>query len=174
MHSKVTCEEDAKAKEKRDLTADMDDAARSSKDRKAKDKPLEPTPRKGEQSKQGGKDDNSGQKDQDEMEVEPETEIANPGSMPVSAEMLGKVQQVLNDQVQELRNELREARVIAVEQKQTIDKKKKRSKISRGSQTPTRSQRERMKKEETQRCTTSWACPRQPHDKRKKPSSTTS
>ena len=126
MHSKVTFEEDAKAKGKRDLTADMEEAARSSKDRRAKDKPLEPTPRKGEKPKQARQDDNSGQKDRDEMEVEPETEIASPGSMPVNMEMLGKVQQVLNDQVQELRNELREARVNAVEQKQTIDEQKEK------------------------------------------------
>lgn len=71
------------------------------------------------------------------MEVEPEAEIAHPGSMPVNMEMLGKVQQVLNDQVQELRNELREARVIAVEQKQTIDEQKKISNISKGQQTST-------------------------------------
>ena len=132
MHSKVTFEEDAKAKEKRDLTADMDEAAKGSKDRKAKDKPLDPTPRKGEKSKQARKDDNSGQKgsassDQADMEVEPEAEIAHPGSMPVNMEMLGKVEQVLSDQVQELRNELREARVIAIERKQAIDEQAERT-----------------------------------------------
>ena len=130
MHSKVTFDEDAKAKEKRDLTADMDEAARGSKDRTAKDKPLDPAPRKGEKPKQARKDDNSGQKgpaSEADMEVEPEAEIAHPGSMPVNMEMLGKVQQVLNDHVQELRNELREAREIAVEQKQTIDEQKERT-----------------------------------------------
>ena len=137
MHSKVTFDDDAKAKEKRDLTADMDEAAKGSKERRAKQITLEPTPRKGEKSKQARKEDNSGQKgsasnDQaaaaaagaaaaaQGMEVDAEAGIVHQGSMPVSTEMLGKVQ-VLNDQVQELRDELREARVIAVEQKRTID-----------------------------------------------------
>ena len=131
MHSKVTFDEDAQAKEKRDLTADMDDAAKGSKDRRAKEKPLDPTPRKGEKSKQAGKDDNSGQKgsassDQAEMEIEPEAELVHQGSMPVNMEVLGKVQQVLNDRVQELRNELGEARVIAAGQKKTTDEQTQR------------------------------------------------
>ena len=138
MHSRVTFDDDAKAKEKRDLTADMDEAAKETKDRIAKEKNLEPTPRKGEKSKQARKEDNSGQRgsasnDQaaaaaagtagaaQGMEVEAEEGIVDPGNIPVSMEMLGKAQQVLNDQVQELRNELREARVIAGEQKKTID-----------------------------------------------------
>ena len=126
MRSKVTSDEDAKAKEKRDLTADMDEAAKGSKDRRAKEKPLKPTPRKGEKSNQARNNYNSGQKgsaasDQAEMEVEPEAELVHQGSMPVNMEVLGKVLQVLNDQAQELRNELREARVIAAEQKNTID-----------------------------------------------------
>ena len=130
--SKVTSDEDVKAKEKRDLTADTDDAAKGSKDRIAKEKPLDPTPRKGDKSKQAREDDNSGQKgsapsDQAEVEVEPEAELVHQGSMPVNMEMLGKVQQVLNDQAQELRNELREARVIAVEQKKTTDEHAERT-----------------------------------------------
>ena len=133
MHSKVTFEEDEKArdkvKEKSDLAAEMEEAAKGTQDRKAKDKPQEPTPRKGEKSKQARRDDNqkgSASSDQAAVEGEPEAEIANPGSMPVNMEMLGKVQQVLNDQVQALREELREARVIANEQKQTIDEQKER------------------------------------------------
>ena len=133
MHSKVTFEEDEKArdkvKEKSDLAAEMEEAAKGTQDRKAKDKPQEPTPRKGEKSKQARRDDNqkgAASSDQAAMEVEPEAEIANPGSMTVNMEMLGKVQQVLNDQVQALREELREARVIANEQKQTIDEQKER------------------------------------------------
>ena len=147
MHSKVTFEEDEKeqekAKEKRDLTAAMEEAAKGTHDRKAKDKPQEKelTPRKGEKSKQARRDDTQkgvASSDQAAMEVEPEAEIAHPGSMTVNMEMLEKVQQVLSDQAQELRNELREARVIAVEQKQTIDEQKEKSKkTSRGSQTPT-------------------------------------
>ena len=138
MHSKVTFDENAKAKEKRDFTADMDEAAKDSKDRGAKEKTLDPTPRKGEKSKQARKDDNSGQNGSASsgqaaaaaareaaadpgMEVEPEAGLVHQGSMPVNMDMLGKVKQVLNDQVQELRNELGEARMIAVEQKKTID-----------------------------------------------------
>ena len=36
MHSKVTFDDGATAKEKRDLTADMDEAAKETKDRRAK------------------------------------------------------------------------------------------------------------------------------------------
>ena len=137
MHSKVAFEEDEqekeKATEKRDLTAAMEEAAKGTQD-KAKDKPQEKeptTPRKGEKSKQARRDDTqkgAPSSDQAAMEVEPEAEIAHPGGMTVNMEMLGKVQQVLSDQVQELRNELREARVIAVEQKQTIDEQKEQFK----------------------------------------------
>ena len=49
MRSKVTFDEDAKAKENRDLTANMEEAAKDSKDRGAKEKPLDPTPRKDKQ-----------------------------------------------------------------------------------------------------------------------------
>ena len=129
MHSKVTFDEDAKAKERRDLTADMDEAAKGSKDRRAKDRPLDPASRKGEKSKQARKDDSSGQKgsaSSDQADIEPEAELVHQGSMPVNMEMLGKVQQVLSDQFQELRNELGEARAIAVEQKRTIDEQAER------------------------------------------------
>ena len=146
MHSKVTFEENEKEKEKakenRDLSAAMDEAAKSTQDRKAKDKPpeKEPTPRKGEKSKLARKDytqKGPASSGQAAMEVEPEVETAHPGNMTVNMEMLGKVQQVMQDQVQELRNELREARAIAVEQKQTIDEQMEKSKTPRGSRTST-------------------------------------
>ena len=72
----------------------MEEAAEGTQDRKAKDKPQEPTPRKGEKSKQARGDDNqkgSASSDQAAMEVETEAEIANPGCMTVNMEMLGKV-----------------------------------------------------------------------------------
>ena len=140
LHSNVTFDGDAKAKDKTNVTADMDETA-TDKDRKAKDKTHEPTPRKGEKPKQAKREDNSRQRgsassnqaaaaaagaagsagEPQEMEVEVEEGIVTPGNMPVSMEMLGKLQQVLSDQVQELRNELGEARVIAVDQNNTID-----------------------------------------------------
>ena len=184
MHSKVTFEEDEQenetAKEKRDLTAAMEEAARGTQDRKAKDKPQEkePTPRKGEKFKQARRDDTqkgAASSDQAAMEVEPEAEIAHPGSMTVNMEMLGKVQQVLNDQVQALREELREARVIANEQKHTIDKQGERIEaLQRVTNTNMITATEKTKREGTQRCTTSWACPKQPPRKKHTHSSNTS
>ena len=118
----------------------MEAAGKETKDREAKEKQPEPTPRKGEKSKHAEKEEPTEQRgsasnDQaasaaagaeagtatPNMEVEPNMGIANPGDMPLSIEMLSNMQQVMGDKMQELRSELGETRANALQQKKTIE-----------------------------------------------------